>query len=152
MGVLLYLPALLMNLNFHFGIIKTLASVAFLGVMQVVIGLEFILFDYKKYFGHAFELTRVFLFKWSVNWQFLGEEVATSKQWALILLVLQLSLLLIFLLFKWTFIRAGLSKWFQQIRLNELFASAKQLDPYYVALSMFTCNFIGIVCARSLHF
>jgi alpha-1,3-mannosyltransferase len=68
MSALLYLPALLMNLNFHFGIIKTLASVALLVVMQLAIGTEFILHDSQAYFSRAFEFSRVFVFKWSVNW------------------------------------------------------------------------------------
>ena len=78
MHVLLYLPALLLNLNFHFGIIKTLLSVIFLVVMQVVIGLEWILYKPESYFGRAFEFGRGFMFIESRNWQFLGEELATS--------------------------------------------------------------------------
>lgn len=42
MSALLYLPALLMNLNFHFGIMQTLAAVLFLIIAQLVIGYEFI--------------------------------------------------------------------------------------------------------------
>ncbi len=38
--------------------------------------------DKDAYFGKAFEFSRVFMFKWSVNWQFLGEQIATGKQWA----------------------------------------------------------------------
>jgi len=82
MSALLYLPALLMNLNFHFGMIKTIGSVILLVIMQLVIGLEFIIHDKDAYFGKAFEFSRVFMFKWSVNWQFLGEQIATGKQWA----------------------------------------------------------------------
>lgn len=78
MNVLLFLPALLMNLNFHFGLLKTLLSVVFLIVSQLIIGLPFILHNADAYFSRAFEFKRVFTFKWSVNWQFLGEEVATG--------------------------------------------------------------------------
>jgi alpha-1,3-mannosyltransferase len=82
MSALLYLPALLMNLNFHFGMIKTIGCAILLIVFQLMIGIEFILHDKDAYFGKAFEFSRVFMFKWSVNWQFLGEEMATGKQWA----------------------------------------------------------------------
>jgi alpha-1,3-mannosyltransferase len=82
MSALLYLPALLMNLNFHFGLLRTLAALLFLVLMQLFIGLEFIMNDKDAYFGKAFEFSRVFMFKWSVNWQFIGEEKATGKEWA----------------------------------------------------------------------
>lgn len=82
MSALLYLPALLMNLNFHFGMIKTIRSVILLILMQLIIGLEFLIHDKEAYLGKAFEFSRVFMFKWSVNWQFLGEQIATGKQWA----------------------------------------------------------------------
>ena len=87
MNVLLFLPALMMNLNFHFGILKTLFAVAFLGVAQVFIGVPFLSHDAPAYMSRAFEFKRVFMFKWSVNWQFLGEELATSQTLATVLLV-----------------------------------------------------------------
>lgn len=68
MNVLLFLPALMMNLNFHFGIIKTLLSMVFIALAQVIIGWPFISHDAAAYFGRAFEFSRVFTFKWSVNW------------------------------------------------------------------------------------
>jgi alpha-1,3-mannosyltransferase len=130
-----------------------MASVLFLIVAQLVIGYEWINYKASAYFGKAFEFDRVFFFKWSVNWQFLGEEMATGKPLAKILLVAQLSLLLIFLLFKWTSITRGLGSWLREIRLTEIGRTIpRKLDPRFVALSMFTCNLIGILCARSLHY
>ena len=153
MSALLYLPALLLNLNFHFGILQTLASVLFMVALQLVIGYEWIAFNADSDFGKAFEFSRVFMFKWSVNWQFLGEEVATGKALAGLLLCTQLALLLVFLFFKWTSITRGLGAWFKELRLTEIGRTVpRKLDPRYVALSMFTCNLIGILCARSLHY
>lgn len=60
MNILLFLPALMLNLNFHFGLIKTLGSVLFLVVAQLLIGLPFIMVDAKAYFGAAFEFGREF--------------------------------------------------------------------------------------------
>ena len=59
-----------------------------------------------------------------------------------------------FLLAKWSPFTKGFSVWFQALRLPELFKNCKSkaLDPRFVALSMFTCNLIGILCARSLHY
>ena len=78
MNVLLFLPALLLNLNFHFGLIKTLLSVGFIVFTQVIIGWPFLQHNADAYMSRAFEFKRVFTFKWSVNWQFLGEKVATG--------------------------------------------------------------------------
>lgn len=127
----------------------------FLVLMQVLIGLEWILYDWRAYVGKAFEFDRVFMFKWSVNWQFWGEEVATGKTLAKYLLIAHLGLLLVFLFVKWSnFFGRGLGIWVNHMRLNELFTNCKSrvLDPRFVALSMFTCNLIGILCARSLHY
>jgi alpha-1,3-mannosyltransferase len=128
----------------------------FLVAMQVVIGLEWIMQDWRAYVGKAFEFDRVFMFKWSVNWQFFGEEVATGKILAQYLLIAHLGLLLIFLFCKWTNLikSRSIGLWFIELRLNELFNNCKPrtLDPRFVALSMFTCNLIGILCARSLHY
>lgn len=155
MGALLLLPALLMNLNFHFGLMKTILSVVYLIIVQVVIGAEFLIHNPHAYLSKAFEFDRVFMFKWSVNWQFWGEEIATGKELAKALLALHLTLLVVFLLFKWTNFSKGVNSWIKEIRLHELFNFKLQsltLDPYYVILSMFTCNLIGILCARSLHY
>ena len=155
MGALLFLPALLMNLNFHFGLFRTFIAVAYVVLLQLVVGAEFLLHDWKAYIGKAFEFDRVFQFKWSVNWQFWGEEVATGKVLAQALLAAHLTVLLVFLLFKWTSFSKGIGEWIKEIRVNELFSLAIQrrsLDPKYVILSLFTCNLIGIVCARSLHY
>jgi alpha-1,3-mannosyltransferase len=154
MSAMLYLPALLLNLNYHFGLVKTALSMVFLVVMQVLIGLEWILYDWRAYVGKAFEFDRVFMFKWSVNWQFLGEEVATGKTLAKYLLMAHLGLLMVFLLMKWSPFTRGVGIWFKELRLPELLSNckAKVLDPRFVALSMFTCNLIGIFCARSLHY
>eukprot|EP00350_Pseudokeronopsis_sp_OXSARD2_P013133 CAMPEP_0170568476 /NCGR_PEP_ID=MMETSP0211-20121228/81229_1 /TAXON_ID=311385 /ORGANISM="Pseudokeronopsis sp., Strain OXSARD2" /LENGTH=160 /DNA_ID=CAMNT_0010890391 /DNA_START=406 /DNA_END=884 /DNA_ORIENTATION=- len=113
--------------------------------------------DAQAYFSKAFEFNREFLFKWSVNWQFLGEQTAMSPVIAKILLAAHLSLLIGFLLFKWTHFLGGFSAWLKELRLNELWEkglkiNSKRLNPYYVAVTMFTCNFFGIICARSLHF
>ena len=79
--------------------------------------------------------------------------MATSESYAKMLMILHLSLLIVFLIFKWAPITQGLGAWLKALRLNEIGrAVEKKLDPRYVALTMFTCNLLGIVCARSLHY
>ena len=49
MSAMLYIPALLLNLNYHFGLVKTALSMLFLVIMQVLIGLEWILYDWRAF-------------------------------------------------------------------------------------------------------
>jgi alpha-1,3-mannosyltransferase len=77
----------MMNLNFHFGLVKTIFAVVFVGIGQVFIGAPFLTNNADAYLSKAFEFKRVFMFKWSVNWQFLGEQTATSKEFATLLIV-----------------------------------------------------------------
>ncbi|CDW78102.1 dolichyl-p-man:man c-pp-dolichyl mannosyltransferase [Stylonychia lemnae] len=67
MNVLLFLPALLMNLNFHFGLLNTFKNLLYVILFQIFIGYPFIAHNASAYFGRAFEFSRVFTFKWSVN-------------------------------------------------------------------------------------
>jgi alpha-1,3-mannosyltransferase len=114
----------------------------------VVLGLPFILTNASGYFGKAFEFDRQFFFKWSVNWNFLGEEVALSKDFAKLLLVIHLALLVVFLVFKWA---PSKRRFFQDLRLMD-WSSTHPLRQDYVVITMFTCNLIGIMCSRSLHY
>mmetsp|Transcript_33798 Transcript_33798/g.24841 ORF Transcript_33798/g.24841 Transcript_33798/m.24841 type:complete len:172 (+) Transcript_33798:358-873(+) len=119
MNILLFLPSLLLNLNFHFGLLKTMLSLLFILGSQAALGLPFILADPHAYLSKAFEFKREFMFKWSVNWQFLGEELAMRQEVAQILLVLHLFLLLLFLFCKWAPISSGISAWMVNLRLQE---------------------------------
>lgn len=152
MHVLLFLPALLLNLNYHFGLIKTLLSVAFIVVAQLLIGLKWIMAFPQSYFAKVFEFNRGFGYSESVNWQFVSEAVMTSKGFEKFLLAAQMTLLLVFLFGKWSHPGRGLGAWLKELRLNELGNTpARTLNPRYVALSMFACNMIGILCLRSMH-
>ena len=152
MHVLLFLPALLLNLNYHFGLIKTLLSMAIVAVAQLVIGLKWIMAYPDAYFAKVFEFGRGFMYSESLNWQFLSEAVMTSKGFGNFLLAVHLFLLLAFLFGKWTHPGRGLGAWLKELRLNELGnTTARLLSPRFVALSMFACNMIGILCLRSMH-
>ena len=75
-----------------------------------------------------------------------------SDEFKSFLLATHLVLLLVFLFGKWSHLSMGLGAWLREIRLNEFGnTSAKKLDPRFVALSMFACNMIGIICLKSMH-
>jgi len=61
--------------------------------LQLALGAPFLVHHPFSYLERAFEFSRVFMYKWSVNWQFLPETLFLSKQFAVLLLIIQLRLL-----------------------------------------------------------
>ncbi len=108
----------------------------------------FLSFDADAYIGRTFQFSRRFLFKWSVNWQFLGEEIMTGEVLPTLLLGAHLTLLVVFLFGKWVPLR--LRSFFSDFRLDSL--EVREVNPRFIAGCLFTCNVIGVLCARSLHF
>ena len=54
-----------------------------------------------SYFARAFELTRQFLYKWTVNWRFVDEDTFLSRPFALGLLAAHVALLFWFAVTRW---------------------------------------------------
>jgi alpha-1,3-mannosyltransferase len=101
MNILLYVPGLLVILLKTLGLFESLIHLGIIVVIQVWLGLPFILPYPRAYFANAFDLSRQFLYKWTVNWRFVPEDVFLSKRFALILLVGHLSVLAFFGLRRW---------------------------------------------------
>jgi alpha-1,3-mannosyltransferase len=116
-----------------------------------------------SYTQKAFEFTRVFLYKWTVNWHFLPESWFVSQQLAVLLLLAHLMLLWSFANRRW-FAEQGLWEAGQSFLCRSprdvKSSSAKKginqprssLPAEEVLRMVFTANFVGIVCARSLHY
>ncbi|KAK6780772.1 hypothetical protein RDI58_022956 [Solanum bulbocastanum] len=123
-------------------------------------GLPFILSHSASYLSNAFNLGRVFIHFWSVNFKFVPEDIFVSKAFALSLLVAHLSLLLVFAHYRWCRHEGGLfavvrSKIIQlKLRVSQRNPSStkKVLQADHIVTTMFVGNFIGIICARSLHY
>jgi len=131
MNVLLFAPGLL-YLLIQTSPTKTIPRLAICAVTQLILGAPFLLRHPISYLRKAFELDRQFFFKWTVNLKFLPEETFLSKQWAIFLLLLHISLLGFY-----TF---------------RLYKSRRQISPEHVLSVLFVTNFIGICCARTLHY
>lgn len=169
MNVLLYAPPLLllmlkaMNI---FGVISALAGAA---IVQILLGLPFIVSNPISYMSRAFNLGRVFIHFWSVNFKFVPEHIFISKMFALFLLVAHLVLLAVFANYKWSKYEGGILSFIHtrmvQMKLKYAVSSSfpikkvngqslafKVLSNEHIVTTMFVGNFIGIVCARSLHY
>ncbi|WFD34531.1 dolichyl-P-Man:Man5GlcNAc2-PP-dolichol alpha-1,3-mannosyltransferase [Malassezia cuniculi] len=147
MNALLFLPGFCLILFQSGGAYITYQNLLVIFFVQILIGLPFIGFSAKDYFSAAFDFSRAFLFKWTVNWRFLGAELFSDPRTAKALLILHVSTLLLFLLFKWTSLSRGISWVTSRWMDGGPLPSAR-----YIAITMATSNLIGITFARSLHY
>jgi len=142
MNVLLFSPALLLGYLAILGPAKTAVQLTICAGLQVVLALPFLVANPVNYLVGAFNLGRVFLFKWTVNWRFLPEDVFVARWFHVSLLVVHVLLLLFCAPHWWKFFTSyrKLEGWNVPI-ISQLFV-----------LPLFMSNFIGVVMARSLHY
>ena len=107
MSILLYLPGLLVFLFKRKGLWSTLRLMVTVSVTQVMMAFTFLREDPWTYLQSSFDLSRIFLYKWTVNWRFVDEKTFLSSHWAKGLLVGHVSVLILFGLFKWCKLDGG---------------------------------------------
>lgn len=90
MNMLLYAPGVLLVLLIGTGLAETLVCLTVCATLQLALGFPFLSTYPIEYLKNSFDLGRVFTFKWTVNLKFLSEEIFTSKELSLALLVLTL--------------------------------------------------------------
>jgi alpha-1,3-mannosyltransferase len=101
MSALLYLPGLLVILFKRLGPLRTVAHIATLVLVQLVIGRHYIRAYPWEYLHASFDFSRVFLYKWTVNWRFVHENTFLSSRWSKGLLLGHLTALVLFGSFRW---------------------------------------------------
>lgn len=160
MSLLLALPAVGVVLFLGHGFIPAIKLLVGIGQVQAVVALPFLSNFPYEYLSRAFELSRSFLFKWTVNWRFLGEDVFLSRSFALLLLALHVTVLGTFIARKW--LRpTGMTTWRviePMLGFNNPFGPRDQaaietaVTPRYVMTTILSANLIGLLFARSLHY
>jgi alpha-1,3-mannosyltransferase len=135
-------------------------DVADTAARQVALGAPFLIHDAKGYLGASFNLGRTFKHHWSVNFRWVPCELLppekhtlltdcdglfTSKAFGLGLLLAMVALMLAFAHFRWC--ERGLLS-----TLTKNPGTSAAFTENQAAAMLFACNFIGVVCARSLHF
>ncbi|TDL27387.1 glycosyltransferase family 58 protein [Rickenella mellea] len=153
MNVLLYMPGVLLILWKRNGCLGTARHVLrFVGV-QAIVAFPFLSRYPGEYLSQAFDLSRIFLYKWTVNWRFINEEIFLSPEWAKGLLIGHVCVLMAFAAVKWCRQDKGL---FGVISRGLVHPSEPPVtvtpSADYVATVLMTCNLIGIIFARSLHY
>lgn len=119
---------------------------------QLFLGLPFLVHDPAAYLSKAFELSRVFTFKWTVNYKFLSEQDFQNPQFGMALLG---ATLLSWLVLYWR-------RWSRRV-----YASNGPHDPQRgaatttivydkharnIVLTLFESNMIGIIFSRTMHY
>ncbi|KAI9001789.1 ALG3 protein [Hyaloraphidium curvatum] len=145
MNVLLFAPA--------FGVLHLVANglaesiingLSFL-LIQILLSLPFMLHNARSYLARSFELSRVFLYKWTTNWKFFDEATFLSPSFARLLLLAHAGLLLVLL-----------PLWTSRRPWRSLLSWARPPFPRpsadRILSAMLTSNLAGILCARSLHY
>ncbi|KAF2728969.1 Lethal(2)neighbour of Tid protein [Polyplosphaeria fusca] len=155
MSLLLPLPAIgliaLQALGFREAITQAMI------ILQVSVGYGY---PFRKrapsYFARAFEFTRQFLYKWTVNWRFVDEQVFLSRSFAIGLLVAHVGLLIYFITSRWIKpSRRTVGQFWKLVREGESRdqdAIARRMNPNFIMTTILTATTIGMLCARSLHY
>ncbi|XP_023769346.1 dol-P-Man:Man(5)GlcNAc(2)-PP-Dol alpha-1,3-mannosyltransferase isoform X1 [Lactuca sativa] len=164
MNVLLFAPSLFLLMLKGMGIIGVISALTGAALVQILLGLPFLWSYPIAYLSNAFNLGRVFIHFWSVNFKFVPEPVFVSKKFALILLFAHLGLLTLFAHYRWCKHEGGLVsflrsrflqnqlKTFPPNKTHNSISGLQLLKREHIVTTLFTGNFIGIVCARSLHY
>ncbi|KAK3113453.1 dolichyl-P-Man:Man(5)GlcNAc(2)-PP-dolichol alpha-1,3-mannosyltransferase [Teratosphaeriaceae sp. CCFEE 6253] len=157
MSLLLVLPAVGVVLWQGTGRNRAMRQAVIIGQLQVLLGYPFLATNPRSYLSRAFELSRQFLFKWTVNWRFLGEDTFLSKPFSLALLGAHAALLTAFLSTRW--LRPTHASPVKAIRSllhpppeAQQKRIAQGVTPDFVLSSFLTAVIIGCLCARSLHY
>ncbi|KAK3307242.1 glycosyltransferase family 58 protein [Chaetomium strumarium] len=160
MSLLLVLPAVGIVLLLGSGFATSLRLAAMMGLVQVLIAVPFLANNPWGYLGRAFELSRQFFFKWTVNWRFVGEEIFLSKGFSMALLGLHVVVLLGFITTRWL---APAHKPLPQVVIPMLLGRSpftkqehrtisQNVTPRFIMTTILSANIIGLLSARSLHY
>ncbi|CCK68668.1 dolichyl-P-Man:Man(5)GlcNAc(2)-PP-dolichol alpha-1,3-mannosyltransferase KNAG_0B02260 [Huiozyma naganishii CBS 8797] len=153
MNGLLFLPGVLVAIYLltDGNLITSMTYVLGMAAWQIVVATPFLLHFPREYISGAFNFERQFFHHWSINWQFISEDVFLGQLFQRGLLITHIVLLVILILFKHVEIIPDGIKSLVQPRTSVHKLSSTELVntvPFILIMS----NFIGIICARSLHY
>ncbi|KAL6710156.1 dolichyl-P-Man:Man(5)GlcNAc(2)-PP-dolichol alpha-1,3-mannosyltransferase [Coniothyrium glycines] len=156
MSLLLPLPAMGILMVQKLGGREALTQAMIIFQVSVLYG-----YPFRKrapaYFARAFELSRAFLFKWTVNWRFVPESIFLSRSFALGLLTAHAGLLLWFARTRWMKPSKRNFREFLKIALpaqepRDQDDMARKVTPDFIMTTILSATTIGLLCARSLHY
>lgn len=155
MNILLYAPAMAVIYLRALGLQRSIIEALRVILIQGIIAFPFLRQDARSYLSSAFNLSRVFLYKWTVNLRFLDEAKFLDERLARRLLAVHLLVILVFFFFRWTglskmglnWITANISQPTKSLEKNKRIPSGR-----FIVTALYTSNLIGITFSRSLHY
>lgn len=155
MTALLPLPAVGMVLLQSIGQSRAITQALIIGQMTIAYGYPFLHRETPSYISRAFQFTRQFLYKWTVNWRFVNEETFLSRGFSLSLLGAHVGLLALFTITRWTKPAQRSTSDFLKLIFNDPWDQeriSRRITPQFIMTTILTANAIGMLCARSLHY
>ncbi|KAL3472945.1 glycosyltransferase [Aspergillus californicus] len=139
----------LLALSLSIGRCIRLAALA-LGV-QAMLAMPFLQTNPMGYFNRAFEFGRQFMFKWTVNWRFVPENVFLSREWALSLGALNLLIVAVFIVTIWLKPSGKNLPDFTLEFITGRYSGVSLHSPFIMTVLLTTLS-VGLLCARSMHY
>ncbi|CAG8501751.1 10371_t:CDS:2 [Ambispora gerdemannii] len=154
MNVLLFFPAFGLVLYKSLGAWKTLNHLLLVIIIQIIIAFPFLSTFPSSYINRAFEFSRVFNYKWTVNWKFLDPSTFVNPEFAKLLLLGHFWVLAAFLFGIWCRTENGVLAVLKRgfIRKSKEVIWDDTVTADHITTLMFTSNFIGIIFSRTLHY
>ncbi|KAL8651969.1 MAG: hypothetical protein Q9210_002966 [Variospora velana] len=136
---------------------RALNAAFLMAQVQLTIAWPFIPRNPIGYISRAFEFSRQFLYKWTVNWRFLDEETFLSREFAIALVSANLGFLALFAATRWLKpSRQSISEFFVAMWKPRPLLVQQQVSlrvtASFIMTSTLTSMMIGLLCARSLHY
>ncbi|EFN85482.1 lethal(2)neighbour of Tid protein [Harpegnathos saltator] len=156
MNILLFAPALLIAYLRILGTFGTFRHLSICALVQLALGLPFLLENPVAYIKASFDIGRVFEFKWTVNWRFLPEDIFVHPYFHVSLLLLHV-LTLFYCAFSWnTYLRSYATLKHVEKDLKPQLRGKERVDTSMISqlfiYPFFVANFIGVMFSRSLHY
>lgn len=143
-----------------------LAMVLFVGLeVQLALNWPFVSHSSaltRNFLARAFDFGRVFQYKWTVNWKFVSEDIFLSRGFHTSLFVLHVATLAVLGLWVFLaprfmgksvkrFVSDAVLRPFQET-LSPTNIILSERGEVYVTYVLFSCNLVGILFSRSLHY
>ncbi|CAJ1012689.1 putative ALG3 protein [Leishmania naiffi] len=173
MNVLLFAPGMLYVMLRTLPLRRVAWYLFICAVWQVVAGMPFLAHNYKAYLSKSFELDRVFMHRWSLNYQFLDAELFTKPGFGQALLAMTAATWVLLWRMRWaprTYLtdaearvlhpaiadtrRPNTSSLLHAVEDEERMDDEAQEQAVYAStlLTFFEANLVGVIFARSLHY
>lgn len=136
---------------------RALNAAFLMAQVQLTIAWPFLPVNPIGYFSRAFEFSRQFLYKWTVNWRFVDERTFLSREFAIALITANLGFLALFITTRWLkpsrqTIWEFVPRLWKAPPLLLQQQTSLRVTASFIMTSILSSMTIGLLCARTLHY